>query len=66
MARKPQKPVRTGSPLHVWLPKPLLAAFEELLKRTRRSKTVEVQVMMEEYLTKAGLWHGHSGISEKR
>lgn len=56
MGKKTKKPVRTGSPLHIWLPKPLLAAFEELRKRTRRSKTVEIQVMLEKHLTKEGLW----------
>jgi hypothetical protein len=54
MAKK--LPARNGAPLHVWLPAPLLAAFGELLKQTRRSKTAEVELMMEQYLERQGLW----------
>ncbi len=47
---------RVGAPLHVWLPKELLAAFERMRATTRRSKTAEMQLMMEQQLRAAGFW----------
>jgi len=47
---------RIGVNLNVWLPDELMAAFEALRKKTRRTKTAEVMVMMEEYLASKKLW----------
>ena len=47
---------RAGANLNVWLPAELLAAFESLREKHRRTKTAEVIVMMEHYLSSAGLW----------
>ena len=45
---------RAGQNLNVWLSDELMDAFEQMLARTRRTKTAEVEVMMEEYLKNAG------------
>jgi len=47
---------RKGQNINVWLPDDLLAAFERQLGKTRRTKTAEIQIMMEQYLEQAGLW----------
>lgn len=55
----PPEPIarqRTGQNLNVWLPHDIMDAFEQMLARTRRTKTAEVLVMMEAYLKDAGLW----------
>lgn len=47
---------RVGQNLNVWLPDALMDAFERQLGRSRRTRTAEVEVMMEQYLTQLGLW----------
>ena len=53
---KPSRPVRDGLPLHVWINTDLMQAFEQYCKSTRRTKTAEIEMIMEELLRKAGMW----------
>lgn len=53
---KPSARARTGQNLNIWLSDPLMDAFEQALARSRRTKTAEVEVMMEAYLAGLGLW----------
>lgn len=54
----PQAParVRDGYNFNIWLSEELGSAFERLLKITRRTKTAEVELMIEEACGRAGLW----------
>jgi hypothetical protein len=47
---------REGVNLNVWLSAELMQAFESFREKTRRTKTAEIEVMMEEYLAKNGHW----------
>ncbi|MDE2097208.1 MAG: hypothetical protein KGL39_08170 [Patescibacteria group bacterium] len=47
---------RAGQNLNVWLPDDIMDAFERLLGKTRRTRTAEVQLMMEQHLQANGLW----------
>lgn len=47
---------RIGQNLNVWIPDELMAAWEAYRKTTRRTKTAETVLMMEEYLKARGLW----------
>ena len=50
------KRVRVGYSVNVWVSAEHGAAFEALLKRSRRSKTAELEVMIETVCGPAGLW----------
>lgn len=50
------KKPREGKPLNVWIASALMKQLELLCKRDRRSKTVEVEMILEKYLTDAELW----------
>ncbi len=52
----PQKRVRVGYSLNVWVSDEHGAVFEELLRRSRRTKTAEVELMIEQIAGQAGLW----------
>lgn len=53
---QPSARVREGYNFNIWISDELGAAFEQLLKKTRRTKTAEVELMIEEACGKAGLW----------
>ncbi len=50
------KRVRVGYSINVWVGAEHGAAFEELLRRTRRTKTAELELMIEKVCGEAGLW----------
>lgn len=50
----PKKP-REGYNINVWVSDRLGRGFEAMLKRSRRSKTAEVEVLLEEALERLGL-----------
>lgn len=56
--RKPGRPKgrKPTYALYVRIRPSLGAAFDELLKRTRRTATAEVELMLEKFLADAGLW----------
>lgn len=49
-------PKRAGKPLHVWIPKNLRDAIDAAADKNRRHITSEVEIALEEYLAKQGLW----------
>jgi hypothetical protein len=57
-AGKRKPPKRTGKPLNVWLPEPLVAALEAYVtaSRPRTSKAAVTEVALEEFLKKHGHW----------
>ena len=57
-ATKQQAPAtkRAGKPLHVWIPEALRDAIDKAAEVNRRHLTSEVEIALEEYLTKQGLW----------
>ncbi len=50
------KPSRDGIQLNIWLEVDLGLALNQRLKVTRRTKTEEVSIALEEYLAKHGNW----------
>lgn len=51
-----EKRERKGYNMNVWIDAELGLAFERLLAKTRRFKTAEVELMVEEHLARNGLW----------
>lgn len=47
---------RTGKPLYVYIENDLEIALNRRLKASRRTKTEEVAIALEEYLAKHGEW----------
>lgn len=56
--KKPGRPKAEEARIafQVRLPRPLNAAIEKLADRARRSKNVEIEIAIEEYCTRMGLW----------
>lgn len=51
-----KKARRTGKSLHVWINPSLRDTLDRMAERSRRSVTTEVEIALEEYLAKQGLW----------
>lgn len=49
-------PVRTGVPLHIYIPPALRDAIDSCAESNRRKLTQEVIIALEEHLKKAGRW----------
>lgn len=47
---------RAGKPLYLYIPADLEVALRSRLKTSRRTKTEEVTIALEEYLAKHGEW----------
>lgn len=56
--RKPPRkpPVRQGVPVTVWLNDQLMAMLERHRQHTRRTRTAEIEIALEEMLKTEGLW----------
>lgn len=50
------KPHRDGIALSIWLDKELGLALVRQLRKTRRTKTEEVSIALERWLTESGEW----------
>lgn len=47
---------RIGKPINVWVSDSHRAAIDALMKRSRRTLTAEIEVLIEEAAKQAGLW----------
>lgn len=47
---------RVGVPLYVYIDRDLAIALARRIKTSRRTKTEEVSIALEEYLSKSGEW----------
>lgn len=60
-----KRPIRSGVPLHIYIPRELRAVIEALSEDGRRSITNEVIIALEEYATRKGRWPAKPGKKPK-
>ena len=65
--RPKRKPQRTGKSLNVWIQGELRDALDTYVENTkpRTTQTAVVELALEEFLTKAGLWPPPAGSPAK-
>lgn len=61
-ATKPR--VRIGRNIHVWIAEELFDAFETLRAKTRLTTKAQIEVILEQFLAKEGLWPPPDEIQE--